>query len=96
MERADLAVCNLSGNAVDVLIGNGDGTFQSARSYPAGSSPYYLSIADVNGDRLADLIVSDTASPVAFRFSWGKGTDSSRRRKPTPCPPVRLSRQPRT
>src|SRR5439155_6644125 len=34
---ADLAVTNASGNNVSVLIGNGNGTFQTAVNFPVGS-----------------------------------------------------------
>ncbi|HZW78868.1 MAG TPA: FG-GAP-like repeat-containing protein, partial [Candidatus Deferrimicrobiaceae bacterium] len=44
---------------VDVLLGNGDGTFQSAVSYNTGG--YYsrsVTVADLNGDGKPDLIVT--------------------------------------
>jgi hypothetical protein len=50
---------------VGVLLGNGDGTFQSAAAYGAGS---YVSIAvaDVDGDHTPDLLAASMscASPV--------------------------------
>lgn len=39
----------LSGN-IAVLLGNGDGTFQSAVTYSAGNKPQSIAIADFNGD----------------------------------------------
>src|ERR1700738_3703704 len=35
----DLAVANTPSNSVSVLLGNGDGSFQAARSFGAGSAP---------------------------------------------------------
>ena len=35
--KADLAVANCLSNNVSVLLGNGDGTFQAAVNYGAGS-----------------------------------------------------------
>ena len=39
-----------------VLLGNGDGTFQTAGSFAAGTSSYYMASADFNGDGDTDLI----------------------------------------
>ncbi len=45
-----------------VLLGKGDGTFQSGLDYPAASSAYRVAAADVNHDRYADLVVMDRGS----------------------------------
>jgi hypothetical protein len=47
------------GSTVDVLLGNGDGTFQGAQSYAAGPSPSFVAVADFNGDGIPDLAVAD-------------------------------------
>ncbi len=44
-------------NSVDVLLGNGDGTFQTAVSYPVGDSPYGIATGDFNADGKIDLAV---------------------------------------
>jgi len=49
---------NCNNGLVDVLLGNGDGSFQTAVAY--GSGGYYadwLAVADVNGDGKPDIVV---------------------------------------
>jgi hypothetical protein len=57
----DIAVGNDGGisNTVHTLLGNGDGTFQTADSYDAGKSPHALAVADFNGDGSPDLVTAD-------------------------------------
>src|SRR6266851_444386 len=45
----DLAVTNAGSNTVSVLLGNGDGTFQTARNFPAGNLPFSVAAGDFNG-----------------------------------------------
>jgi len=65
--KLDLAVSNISepnysetASSISVLIGNGDGTFQSPDTYnlPASTEPYSIHVSDFNGDGKADLAVS--------------------------------------
>ena len=65
--RQDVAVTG--SNGVNVLMGNGDGTFQSAVSYAAGNSPDGVAVGDFNGDGSPDLV-------VANKGSFGGDTDT--------------------
>ena len=47
---------------VSVLSGNGDGTFQAAVSYGAGTNPTSVVLSDFNGDGKADLAVANYSS----------------------------------
>jgi hypothetical protein len=60
--KLDLAILSVGygdpSGTLSVLIGNGDGTFQTARNYPVGVEPQAVAVADFNNDGNPDLIVS--------------------------------------
>jgi hypothetical protein len=58
----DLAVADFQTQQVSVLLGNGDGTFQAAKTYAAGANPASIVIADFNGDGNLDLALTTTPS----------------------------------
>src|SRR2546428_10007115 len=62
----DLAVANYCSNDVSVLLGNGDGTFQPALTFGAGSSPTSVAVGDVNGDGKPDLAVANAVTNYGF------------------------------
>jgi len=53
-----LFVADQASASVQILAGNGDGTFQDPVSIPAGATPSALAVADVNHDGRPDLIVA--------------------------------------
>ena len=66
----DLA-CGWGG--VGVLLGNGDGTFQTAVDYcSGGSAAYSVAVADVNGDGKPDIVVAN-ANDVNVGVLLGNG-----------------------
>jgi hypothetical protein len=80
--RLDLAVAAEStslylpnyGN-VNVLLGNGDGTFQPARNLSAGEGPQGLALGDFNGDGKLDIVVANAdAGDVGLFLGNGDGT----------------------
>src|SRR5437870_723568 len=54
-----LAVANRLSNTVSVLLGNGDGSFQTARPFPTGNYPNSVAVGDFNGDGHLDLAVAN-------------------------------------
>jgi hypothetical protein len=60
---------------IEILLGNGDGTFQSLAPFSAPSAPYSLLAADFNGDGRLDLAVSDGYT-ISIFLGNGDGTFS--------------------
>jgi hypothetical protein len=55
--KLDLATANFHSNTLSVLLGEGDGGFQTAVSYPVGLNPYGVATGDFNKDGKLDLAV---------------------------------------
>jgi hypothetical protein len=87
--KPDLIVANgcqsasqCTGGVVGILLGNGDGTFQSAKTYAAGGLvSSSVATADVNADGNLDLIVANqclnstcTSGGVSVLLGKGNGT----------------------
>ncbi len=73
--KLDLAVTNRSSNCVSILLGNGDGTFQTQVPYPTQTSPDSVAIGDFNGDGKLDLAVANGGSmTVSILLGNGDGT----------------------
>ncbi|MGB7333499.1 MAG: FG-GAP-like repeat-containing protein, partial [Terriglobales bacterium] len=65
--KLDLVVPNFFDNTgvtgeLSVLLGNGNGTFQSPVNYTIGYNPVSVAIADMNGDGIQDLVVENQCS----------------------------------
>jgi uncharacterized repeat protein (TIGR01451 family) len=57
---------------MNLLLGNGDGTFQAPIQIQAGQYPFTVAVADLNGDKRLDLIVGDQ-SDASLTILLGKG-----------------------
>ncbi len=58
----DLVTANTGSDTITVLLGNGDGTFQSGTDYWVGNSPYGLQAIDLDGDGDQDIAISAQAA----------------------------------
>lgn len=65
--KIDLAVSSIAAapNGLAVLMGNGDGTFKPAASFPTGEGPASLAVADLDGDGRLDLVSADFGGTVS-------------------------------
>jgi hypothetical protein len=79
--KLDLAVTSAGytgpQDVVNIFLGNGDGTFTAAPTptFPTGTSPQAISVADVNGDGKLDLIIANNqGASVTILLGNGDGT----------------------
>jgi hypothetical protein len=60
---------------VNVLLGNGDGTFQAGDSYLTGAGPVCVAVADFSGDGILDLaVVNNRSHTVSIWLGNSDGT----------------------
>ncbi|RUT03993.1 hypothetical protein DSM106972_049070 [Dulcicalothrix desertica PCC 7102] len=77
----DLAVANYGSPAtsfrsnISVLLGDGTGRFGTPTNFNAGSSSFFVTVQDLNADRLSDLIVVNLGSDN-ISVLLGNGTGS--------------------
>ncbi|HEV3278818.1 MAG TPA: FG-GAP-like repeat-containing protein [Terriglobia bacterium] len=77
--KPDLASANYDSNNVSILLGNGNGSFQTAQNYAAGSYPISVAVGDFNGDGNLDLAVANNGNnhpggSLSILFGNGNGT----------------------
>jgi len=90
--RVDLAVANNGINidggwlagTVSILLGNGDGTFQTHVDFATGTGPDSVAVGDFNADGMLDLVVAaHPANVVSVMLGKGDGTFQTRVDYPT-------------
>src|SRR6185503_13489340 len=73
---ADLAVTNVGVNSkeISILLGRGNGTFQSERRYTTDDGPQAIAVADFDADGNTDLAVANIrAGDVSILLGVGDG-----------------------
>ncbi len=87
--RPDLAATSGWNDRVEVSLGNGDGTFQSAVFYAVGSNPSWIATGDIDDDGYADLItVNYLSDDLSVLRGQGDGTFGDETRFPAGFRPV--------
>jgi hypothetical protein len=87
----DLIVANHADNTLSILLGNGDGTFQSAIQPPpqTGTGPAWVATAEFNNDNFLDLAVANqTQNTISIFLGKGDGTFQPRTDIPTGAGPI--------
>lgn len=77
--KLDLVVADQDNDSVAVLLGNGNGTFQAQRTYPAGSGPVSVAVGDFNGDGRMDVVTTNHGGGVSVLLGNGDGTLQSQK-----------------
>jgi VCBS repeat protein/FG-GAP repeat protein len=75
--KVDLVVNEIYGGpaspgAVGLMLGNGDGTFQSEQTFTTGASS--MAVADINGDGRIDFVAVTQGGTVSVLLGNGNGT----------------------
>ena len=87
--KLDVAVINAGMQGFRIFLGKGDGTLSGPFDFDTGSGPLTFAIADLNGDHLPDLILSninDGTISVVLNTTPASGADLSVRISATPEP----------
>jgi len=71
--KLDVALTNYSGTAINVLLGNGNGTFGDPISTPSGINPIGLAAGDFNGDGKLDLALTSWDASGELTIFTGNG-----------------------
>src|SRR5882762_4071528 len=64
---------NPGGQGISVLLGNGDGAFQDARTVRADGNPSFVAVGDFNNDGKADIAALNGPSTTSVSLLYGNG-----------------------
>ncbi|HUB24996.1 MAG TPA: putative Ig domain-containing protein [Tepidisphaeraceae bacterium] len=88
----DLVVADMGSNNIEILEGNGDGTFFKYADYTV-TAPTAVAIADINGDNIPDIIVASSVTDQITVFLGEEGGGFSEPYTTTLTTPISSSPQ---
>jgi Flp pilus assembly secretin CpaC len=92
--KSDLAVTyatDTSNNSVSILLGNGDGTFGTAKNFPAGSGPVGIVAGAFAGTNVDLAVADESGNNIDVLIGNGDGTFMTPISLPTGNAPVALA-----
>ena len=64
----------MAADSVTILLGNGDGTFQTPSEVAVGTGPFAMAVLDVNGDGIKDVAIGGGNTELSILLGVGDGT----------------------
>jgi hypothetical protein len=61
-------------DSITVLLGNGDGTFQTPSEVDVGTGPFAMAVLDLNGDGIKDVAIGGGNTELSILLGVGNGT----------------------
>ncbi len=72
--NADLVTAETVSRSISVLLGNGDGVFQTETFSTSSRTPASVVAGDFNGDEKMDIITTNQDGSISSYFGYGDGT----------------------
>jgi hypothetical protein len=66
--KLDAVACNIGEGTLSLLLGRGDGTFDAPVTLPASPQPSAVAVADLDGNGIADVAVTDISDDAIWVF----------------------------
>lgn len=88
--RMDIVVAASGANSVLVFTQTATGTFNAPVAYAVGGDPQAVTVADLDGNGLADIAAATTANTVSVLLQTGAGVFASAVGYPTGVQPVAI------
>jgi len=92
--KPDLISANTYGHTLSILLGKGDGTFESASNYITDTGqwgPYSVLVGDFHGTKILDLVFTDFSDHAVGLFPGnGDGSFQGKQTFPTGEQPFEL------